>query len=127
MRPYTSDSSTMQSSASMRFNQCQLDVGNSAPQAAIEFPNLVLAPPVLAERDDFVLAVLVERADESLELPPVLRAGMFDPEVVVGACDGTLGPRFERIGMQLCPRHTRKDNNGPLVDCGTFCQRIASP
>src|SRR6267378_1576168 len=55
--------------------QGQFDVRDAAPEPTIELAHLILAPPALAERHHFVLAIIVQRRDQPLQLASVLGAG----------------------------------------------------
>ena len=89
--------------------QFELDIWDSTPQAAVELAHLVLAAPALAERNDLVFAVFVQRGDQALEFSPIFGARVFDPELVVGLSERTLRPGFKGAAMQLRLRHIKKD------------------
>src|SRR6267154_1679622 len=62
--------------------QGQLHVRDPAPEAAVEFPNLVFATPAPPEWDDLVLAVFVQSGDQPLELATIFGARVLDPESI---------------------------------------------
>jgi len=89
--------------------QGQFDVGDPAPEAAVELADLILAAPALAERYHFVLAVIVQGRNQPLELASILGACVLDPEFVIGLGDWTLRPGFEWAALQPDLRHISKD------------------
>ena len=89
--------------------QRQFDVGDPAPEAAVELADLILAAPALAERYHFVLAVIVQGRNQPLELVSILGACVLDPEFVIGLGDWTLRPGFEWAALQPDLRHISKD------------------
>src|SRR6184192_2298622 len=85
--------------------QGQLHVRDRAPEAAVKLSNLVFTPPAPSERDDLVLAILVQGRDQALEFTAVFGARVLDPESIVGLREGTLGPGFEGAALQSGLRH----------------------
>src|SRR2546430_13251250 len=106
--------------------QRQLDVRDAVPEPTIELAHLILAPPALAERYDFVLAVLVQGRDQPFQLASVLGARVLDPELVIGLGDGTLRPGLEWAASQPGLRHIRRIGHGPLLGWNAFWLSTAS-
>jgi isocitrate dehydrogenase (NAD+) len=89
--------------------QGQFDVGDPAPEAAVELTDLILAAPALAERHHLVLAAIVQGRNQPLQLASILGARVLDPEFVIGLGDWTLRPGFEWAALQPDLRHSSKD------------------
>ena len=104
----------------------ELDVRNAPPEAAVELANFIFAAPTLAEWNDFVLAIVVQRGDQALELSPVFRPRVLDPQLVIGLSERTLRPGFEGAGMQLRLRHSKKDTKATAVsiECELAAHRV---